>query len=169
MFADKFAVQTRAALVAVALTVLVGPAQAQKPSLGSVASAMEILVLKGANRIFLPLVPGIVNRIKNTFLQTNVSLSKELDEVSLKLAGEYNPKVAELTQQTAQLYAARFSEKELKDLVTFYKSPLGRKVLQEEPQILDQTMANADAWARNMEQVILQRFRAEMKKKGHDL
>jgi len=26
----------------------------------------------------------------------------------------------------AQLYAAEFTEQELKDLVTFYKSPLGR-------------------------------------------
>ena len=33
----------------------------------------------------------------------------------------------------AQIYCNEFSEKELKDLVTFYKSPLGQKLLLPSP------------------------------------
>jgi len=169
MIADKFAVQMRAALVVAALTGLVWPAQAQQPSAAAVATAMQVIKLKGADRMFSPLVAGIISKIKDTLLQTNLTLSKDLNDVALKLAGDYNPRLAELTRYTAQLYASRFTEKELKEIAAFYRSPLGKKVIDQEPKILDQSMANADAWARKMEQEIFQKFRAEMKKKGHDL
>ena len=174
MIADKFAVHVRAALVALALAVMVSPAQAQKPSgqkpsAAAFALAMEVLNLKGGDKMFSPLVPGIITNVKNIILQSNLNLSKELDEVALKLAGEYNPRLDELTRHSAQLFASHFTEKELAQIVAFYKSPLGKKVIEAEPKVLEQSMAHADAWARNMEQEILERFRAEMKKKGHDI
>ena len=41
--------------------------------------------------------------------------------------------------EAAKLYAARFTEQELKDMVAFYKSPLGKKMIAQEPQVLDET------------------------------
>jgi hypothetical protein len=50
------------------------------------------------------------------------------------------PRGAEVMSDTAHLYATRFSEQELKDMLSFYRSPLGRKLLVEEPVIADQSM-----------------------------
>lgn len=174
MIADKFTAHVRAALIAAVFAGLVLPAQAQqppakKPSAAAFALAMEVLTLKGADKMFAPLVPGIITNVKNILLQNNLNLSAELNEVAVRLAREYNPRLASLTRYSAQLYATRFTERELAQIVAFYKSPLGKKVIEAEPAVLEKSMAHANEWAKKMEQEILERFRAEMKKKGHNL
>jgi hypothetical protein len=69
----------------------------------------------------------------------------------------------------AKLYAERFSEQELKDTLAFYKSPLGRKMSNVEPQVLDQTFTYIQQWGQQISEQVMNRFRAEMKKKGHNL
>jgi hypothetical protein len=71
--------------------------------------------------------------------------------------------------EVAKLYASRFTEQELKDTLAFYKSPLGKKLLVEEPLILDQSMRNAQSWADRLSQEVIGKIRTEMKKRGHDI
>ena len=47
----------------------------------------------------------------------------------------------------AKVYANEFTEQELKDLVTFYKSPLGQKLLASEPRAIQFSMAYMNQWA----------------------
>ena len=47
----------------------------------------------------------------------------------------------------AQVYANEFTEQELKDLVTFYKSPLGQKLLASEPRAIQFSMSYMNQWA----------------------
>jgi hypothetical protein len=69
----------------------------------------------------------------------------------------------------AAIYAAEFTEAELKDLVTFYKSPLGQKLLSSEPRAIQFSMAYMNAWAQNFAEVINGEFRAEMRKRGKEI
>ena len=103
------------------------------------------------------------------FLQTNPMLGKDLNEVAAKLRTEYAARSAEVLTDIAKLYASRFTEQELKDALAFYKSPLGKKMLVEEPAILDQTMKNAQNWANRLSDEIIGKMRAEMRKRGHDI
>ena len=145
-----------------------GAAQ-QKPSPAALAAAKELLVLKKGD-IYFNLVPdGIVEKVKNVFLPTNPNLNKELNEVAAKLKKYYEPKRAELLNEVARIYAERFSEQELKALIAFYKSPVGRKMVTDEPQIIDQSVRYAENWGDNLSGDVISKFREEMKKKGHDL
>jgi hypothetical protein len=69
----------------------------------------------------------------------------------------------------ARIYASHFTEPELKQLLTFYQSPLGQKVIAEEPKAADETMASAGTWADNLSEEVINKMRAEMKKRGHDM
>jgi uncharacterized protein len=53
--------------------------------------------------------------------------------------------------------------------VAFYKTPIGKKMIIEEPIALDQSLKVAQAWATRFSDEVLERFRAEMKKKGYNL
>ena len=77
--------------------------------------------------------------------------------------------MTELVDASARFYASHFTEPELRDLLTFYQSPLGQKALTEEPKVLDQTMVYAGSWADNLSQEVIQAMRIEMKKRGHDM
>jgi len=157
-----------AGLLAVVLAAL-SPAQAQQPTANALALAKEIIVVKGGNAIYDPVVPGIVNQARTVFLQSNPLLSKDLNEVAAKLQAELTPRTAELLNDGARLYASKFTEQELKDVLAFYKSPLGRKVITQEPAILDQSTTNVDAWANKLAEEVIAKFRNEMKRRGHEI
>jgi uncharacterized protein len=153
----------------VALFVTTGATQAQQPSPAAVDLARQVILIKGGNNMFDPIIPGVIETAKNNFLPTNPGLSKDLNEVALQLRREFEPKRAEIINEVARAYAERFSEQELRELLTFYKSPLGQKVVIEEPRALDAGMSRAQDWANNFSETVMTRMRAEMKKRGHDL
>jgi len=158
-----------AGLAVLALTVPMKAAQAQQPSQNAIALAGEILDIKGSMTIFEPLVPGVVEQSKTTLLQMNPNLFKDLNEVAGNLRKEYAPRLASLKADIVKIYAERFTEQELKDTLAFYKSPLGKKILTEEVGFVDRSMSTAQDWAVKLNEEVLVRFRAEMKKKGHNL
>ena len=145
------------------------PAQAQQPTANAVALAKEIIIVKGGNAIYDPVVPQIVNQARSVFLQANPLLGKDLGEVAAKLQAEYTPRTAELLNDGARLYAAKFTEQELKDVLAFYKSPVGRKVIAQEPVILDQSAANMEEWANKLATEVIAKFRNEMRRRGHEI
>jgi hypothetical protein len=177
MFAIHLSRAMRGAAVALALTVLALPAAAQQqpvpsgppPSAGSVALAKELIELKGAQSMFDPLIAGVIEQTKGTLLQTNPALAKDMEEAAARMRTDLAPRRNELMTQVATLYARQFSESELKEAVTFFKTPLGRKITTQEPVILDQSFAYMQQWANNLSEEVVKRFAAEMKKKGHDL
>jgi uncharacterized protein len=154
-----------------ALAARVGGADAQQPqpSATAIATAKELITVKGATALWDPLVPGVIEQAKSVFVQANPTLLKELNEVALKLRAEYAPRSAEVVNDVAKLYASRFTEQELKDTLAFYKSPLGKKLLVEEPTILDQSMRNAQSWADRLSQEVIGKIRNEMKRRGHEI
>jgi hypothetical protein len=169
MFAHHAAAAVRSALVTLGLIVLAGSAQAQQPTPAGISMAKELIALKGASTMYDPVVRGVVEQAKNVLLRTNPMVGKDLNEVTAKLHTEYASKVTELREIVARVYASRFSEQELKEALAFYRTPLGKKLIEQEPKILDQTMADAQAWGEKLSQEVMNRMRAEMKKRGHEL
>jgi hypothetical protein len=158
-----------APVVVIAWQMFGGVALAQQPTAAAVATAKELVELKGGGQMFDPVVAGVVEQTKGALLQTNPQLSKDLNEVSAQLRTEFGPKRDELVTEAAKRYAQRFSDQELKDLVAFFKTPLGKKMLTLEPQVLDDTFNFVQQWAPRLGEDVMTRFRAEMKKKGHTI
>jgi len=144
-------------------------AWAQQPSANAIATAKEILEIKGAAGLYQNVIPNVVEQAKNVFLQTNPMLSKDLNEVAAQMRKDLASRQKEIADQIAKAYASRFSEQELKDMISFYKTPLGRKMLAEEPQLVEQTMTAVRNWADKLSDEVIGKYRAEMKKKGHDI
>ncbi len=128
-----------------------------------------MITIKGGTAIYQPIVPGNIEQAKAVFLRANPMLGKDLNEVAASLRTEYVPRGAELLNEAASIYASRFTEQELKDALTFYKSPLGRKLLTEEANALDQSLKNAQVWADKLSEEVIARIRSEMKKRGHEI
>jgi hypothetical protein len=168
MFANVVGRSVCTGLLALVLATL-SPAQAQQPTANAVALAKEIIIVKGGNAIYEPVVPGVIDRARTLFLQSNPMLSKDLNEVAAKLQAELTPRTAELINDGARLYASKFTEQELKDVLAFYKSPVGRKVITQEPVILDQSAGNVDEWANKLADEVIAKFRAEMRRRGKEI
>jgi uncharacterized protein len=144
------------------------PAQNTPPP-GAIAAAKEILLLKNAHAVYQGAVISTIQNVKNSLLQSNLNLQKDIEEISLKLARDLGGRESEIGDGMAQIYATNFTEQELKDLVTFYKSPLGKKSLEMEPKSIEASLNFMRNWGEDLAQEINERFRDEMKKRGKDL
>ena len=153
------------------------PAFAQQPaapplkpaSPAAIAAAKEILTLKNAAAMYAAAVPNIVQQTKDTLLQSNLNYQKDLNEVAVIVAQTLAGKEKEIGDGMAQIYANEFTEQELKDLVTFYRSPLGQKLLAAEPRAIQFSMSFMNQWAQNFAETTNAQFRAEMRKRGKQI
>ena len=102
-------------------------------------------------------------------MQSNLNYQKDLNEVALIVAKNLAGREKEIGDGMAQVYATEFTEQELQGLVTFYKSPLGQKLLANEPRAIQMSMAYMNQWAQTFAEVINGQFRAEMKKRGKEI
>jgi hypothetical protein len=80
---------------------------------------------------------------------------------------DLTPRFSELTDEVARLYATNFSEQELKDILAFYKSPAGQKLLAQQPKVVDASMKFAQDWANKLSDQVIAKMRDELKKRGH--
>ncbi|MES2198000.1 MAG: DUF2059 domain-containing protein [Pseudomonadota bacterium] len=135
----------------------------------ALAAAKEILALKNASAMYASAVPNLVEQTKNVLLQNNLNYQKDLNEVSVIVAQKLAGREKEIGDGMANIYTNEFSEQELKDLVTFYKSPLGQKLLAAEPRAIQFSMSYMNGWAQNFSEVINGEFRAEMRKRGKQI
>ena len=159
----------RVALLALALTAATMPADAQQPSPAAQKMAREIIDLKNTSMLFSPMIPGVIERVKGMLSQTNPAARKDLDTVATSLNKVFAPRVNDLLNEVAGLYASRFTEAELKEILAFYRTATGKKVIAVEPQIFDDAIAGLAGWQEKFAEEVISRFRAEMKKRGHDL
>jgi hypothetical protein len=172
--------------LAMGLTLALAPAHAQQPaakqtapatapaplkpaSPAALAAAKEILAMKNASAMYASAVPNIVNTTRNALIQSNLNYQKDLNEVAVIVAKNLAGKEQEIGEGMARIYANEFTEQELKDLVTFYKSPLGQKLLATEPRAIQFSMSYMEQWGMIFTQAVNEQFRAEMKKRGKEI
>ncbi len=158
-------------LTAVAFSLVAfGPAaHSQQTSVAAIATAKELVAATKATTVFDPLIAGVVEQAKLLFLQQNPGLAKDLNEISEKMRTDLAPRFAELNDEMAKLYATHFTDQELKAILVFYKSPVGQKLLAEQPTVVDASMRYAQDWANKLSDQVIAKMREELKKRGHPM
>ncbi|MCL2713273.1 MAG: DUF2059 domain-containing protein [Alphaproteobacteria bacterium] len=145
------------------------PAPLPKPPAGAIAIAKELILLRKNNEMYQNAVAGTVQNIKQAALAQHLNMQKELDEVAYAAARQFNGREAEMTEGMAEAYARQFTEPELKDLIVFYKSALGQKLLAREPMAIQESVGFMKTWGDKFQLDVVNFFRTEMKKRGKDI
>src|SRR5579864_2078990 len=121
------------ALAAIAATAP-APAQNQQPSASAVLIAKQIVQLKGVKQIVDPIAIGVVEKVKGIVMQQSFMWQKDINEVAAQLHKEFDGRSGEMVDSMARSYASHFTEPELKQILAFYQSPVGQKMIVEEPK-----------------------------------
>jgi uncharacterized protein len=162
-----------AAIIALVAIAIVKPAAAQapaaKPSPTALLLAKQIVELKGVKQMMDPVAVGVVEKVKSVIMQQNFMWQKDINEVTVQLHKEFDSRSGELVDSAARAYASHFTEPELKQILAFYQSPVGQKMIVEEPKAIEDSMRDASTWADDLSVDVMNRMRAEMKKRGHDI
>jgi hypothetical protein len=159
----------RAGAILVALIGFAGAANAQAPSANQMKLAREVVDVSGSARAFDRAIPQIFQQVYTTYTQQNPDLQKDISSVLQDLIKEFDARKTELGEIIAQAFAAKFSEAELKELLAFYNSAVGKKLTSEHGAILQDAYAKAQEWGGKLSQQLVNRLKEEMKKKGHTI
>jgi|UPI0004B83BE6 hypothetical protein len=162
---------SRLAAISAALLMLASPAfaqQAQQPSASQLAAASEVAISSGLTGAFDAMTGPMLNQLQQMNV-TRPEIRQDLEQVVALIRPEVDQKKKEMIDATARILASRFSEAELKELTTFYKSPVGQKWVQLQPGILDAIVRDMAIWTQRTSEFIMTRAREEMGKRGHQL
>ena len=157
---------SRVAAVAVALVAFGPVAHSQQPSATAIATAKQLIASTGSAAVFTPLIAGVIEQAKLLYLQQNPALAKDLNEIAEKMRTDLAPRFAELSDEMARLYAMHFTDQELKAILVFYQSPAGKKLLAQQPTVVDDSMKFAQDWANKLSDQVIAQMRDELKKRG---
>ncbi|MDD2055930.1 DUF2059 domain-containing protein [Pseudomonas sp. JQ170] len=131
----------RALCTAVALVCASGQVLADTASHN--ASAEKFLMMAHADKLGTPVYMQVQQMFAQRFEQTKAPASKKavLDSYQAKANAALDQAIGwnKLKPDMVKLYTNTFTESELKDLVAFYQSPLGKKVLEKMPQVTQQS------------------------------
>ncbi|MDB5643197.1 MAG: hypothetical protein JWN07_2514 [Hyphomicrobiales bacterium] len=132
--------------------------------------ARELVQLAGIDRGFQGFVPEMLRELNGNLTRTRPELLADMNVVMNEtIVPEFMKRTGEMTDQAARIVAASMTDDELKQTVVFLKTPAGKKYVDMQPQVMNGVISSLDAWNRQLAVEMMDRVRAEMKKKGHDL
>ena len=76
--------------------------------------------------------------------------------------------MADLQKQIASRYADHFSDGEIRQLIAFYQSEVGRKTVREMPLLMQECMEAGQQWGQTIQPQVKERITARLKKEGYE-
>jgi hypothetical protein len=126
----------------------------------------DIGMLANMNRVIDLLVPQVIGSLK----KANQTIPDATwDEFTAIFVEEMKRLLPELKEPIIAIYEANFSDEEIKQLVAFYHSSVGHKIVAVLPQLMQQSVAMGQSWGQKAAARAVERIRAAAEQKGYKL
>ncbi|MBU2293252.1 MAG: DUF2059 domain-containing protein [Gammaproteobacteria bacterium] len=126
-----------------ALILTCGSAQVLADAKSHAADAERFLLLARADKLAVPVYAQVQQMFAQRFVESNAPQSEkavlETYQAQANAALEQAVGWDKLKPDMVKLYTSNFDEQEMKDLIRFYESPLGKKVLEKMPTLTAQS------------------------------
>lgn len=144
-------------------------APAAPPAEAHVAIAREVVVASGLSRSFDGIPSQIADQIRVGISRTRPELIKDLEEVLRPIVADMSRQSGQMINAAAILFARRMTQAELTEIAAFFKSASGQKYVNSQPQLLNDLFTEMQVFSQTMGNVMSDRVRDDMRKKGHQL
>jgi hypothetical protein len=140
-------------------------ADAQTPA--TLAKVEQIFELTGVTRLMQQAAGQTNAAVINMLTTMNPGHGAEINRLMREqFLPEYQRRIPEFTAEVERLYALTFSDEELDAMITFYKSPLGKKMLERLPGLTQQIITIGQAWGQRVAREIIEQMKPTLRKKG---
>ena len=145
-------------------------AEAQDVSPESLAASRELMTLTESDRLldqFLAMfTPQVSALIEKANPEKGPLVRKIMDEMMLP---EMRKQIPEAIDEIAKVYAMHFSLEELNELIAFYKSPIGRKFVQQQSPLMADLSRVGQEWGQRTVLRALRNLAPKLKEQGIDV
>jgi hypothetical protein len=136
------------------------------PSPAAVAAADKILNTIGLKQSIAIVVPGMMQELETNLTRTRPEIKDSLRVTLKAIQPEFDQTARQTYSEAATLLASQMSEQDITQVAAFFDSPAGKKYVEVTPIFLQKLSDVTGAWREKLSTDILERARAEMKKKG---
>ena len=137
------------------------------------ADIQRLLQVTGAMDIGQIFSKAVVQQMTEAIKKARPDVPAKMFDV---VAEEVNKTIAEsmvakggFVDQVVPVYHKYFSHEEIKALVAFYQTPVGKKAVTVMPRMVQESMVIGQQWGQGLGPVIQQRIRARLKQEGVEL
>jgi hypothetical protein len=138
-------------------------------SASHLAAAQDVIDLTRSDRAFDDILPRLAQQTQNVFTRSNPSLTREIEETVMDVALEMAGRRVELSRTIQLVWARRFSEAELDQLIEFFSSDLGQKFTELTPVITALSLGAARQWEEELSELMVRRTRERLREQGYAL
>ena len=155
------------ALLSLALFAMPALAQ-QGPTPEHIKAAREVVVSSGLSQSIDSIYGEFIAGVRETYA-TRPEIKKDMEEVLTALKAESDLRRDEMVDSSARIFANKMTEADLKEIAAFFNSPVGQRYNSYRTQALDEIFALMQPWSTATSNRLFDLFRAEMRKRGHQL
>ena len=149
----------------------VTPLRAQTPPAAppqNLAAARELVAAMHATDQFKAMLPTIFQALKPVFVQDRPDVEKDYNAIMPIIITSAMKRVNEFADRLAVIYANNFSVDELRDLIAFYQTPTGQKLVARQPVIARDSMAAGQQFGQTLVNDLKGEISEELRKRGHN-
>jgi uncharacterized protein len=133
------------------------------------SAARDVVIGSGLSRGFDGMVPQIADQIRGSISRSRPELIRDMEESLKPIIAELSKQTDQMIVQASRLFAARMTEAELKDTGAFFKTASGQKYVNTQGPMLNELFAEMQVFSQTLGNIMMDRLREEMRKKGHQI
>jgi hypothetical protein len=134
------------------------------------ADIERLLEMTGAAKVSRQMTAMSAQYMVQTLKQSHPQLSKQaLDTLGGEVAAVFAEHLGTFIAAIVPVYHRYFTAEEIKGMIAFYSTDLGKKAISVMPGLMSESMAIAQQWGQSLDPVIGERVRERLKKEGIDL
>lgn len=109
----------------------------------------KMFEVSGSDQVYKSAVAQMINQFKVGYSDIPDEFWEEMKTEMLTVS------IDDLTKKMVPIYSKYFSKSELKTLIAFYKTPIGKKLAESSPMIVQESMVVGQEWGKELGEKIV--------------
>jgi hypothetical protein len=115
------------------------------------------------------MLPATMMGLRRALTQERPEIERDYDALMPTIENAYKPYYAAIVDDIATVYANNFTVGEMRAIEAFYRQPVGQKLLEKMPAIMQQTNQVGQDASRKAAEDLRTRLTEALRQKGHKL
>jgi hypothetical protein len=159
----------RLMIIACMLLFSICASRAQTPSPDAMTAARSLVTTMKLPDQYKPLLPALMLTLKPALVQDRPEIERDYDTMMPVIEDAYKQYDNAMLNDLATLYANNYTVSEMHELETFYRQPVGQKLLVKSQAITQQASQVAQDASRKAAEDLRTRLTEALRQKGHKL
>ena len=159
-----------AGILLLALLSFAGTASANGIPAAFQSDIVKLLELTGAEALGLQMGTAIADQIIDGLSREQPDIPSRVVEIMKdEIRQVFREEMPRYMKSVVPIYARHFTHAEVKTLINFYNTPVGKKSIQVMPQLLNECMAEGQKWGEDIGAKLAPRIEARLSREGIEM